>query len=510
MLSVNMGSMAQTTVPAWMLTKGMSAEKQHYLDSVNSILAAAPDADRFKVKITDCVVDTVEIGQQTTDASLMSLPATGGADDITANALDAKGIICVHSKRMFTYESVDGNNQPVRLSAVLYTPLITWFTDLDKGFLVCHPTTTEDATAPSGHLPMDWQVCSLVSEDAFVVHPDYCGYGISSNKQHPYLIQDVTARECIDAYLAGYKIVTQTMGLSLEKDFYTIIFGYSQGGSVSLASMKYIESGMLSDADAKKINLKQVFCGDGPYSPPATMDQWLADSNSKLNAKGEEVGYQPMAYACVLPLIMLAAKDSYDKDCMRTVTFEDLFTPAVLNSRAFDVIKNKELSTDNVDKIFTQINCKYMYQIFSDNILIKDTVKVDGQPVVLKTNSDGSKVYKVNIAYNTTNPIYKCVRRALTKNDLTTGWVPKTQTIFVHEPTDPVVPYCNMERAREAFGTGTSNNISYIDGNSKTNDQVSFPWSLALGSLGSGAKIHENYGVNFYVWILSGAGGKRK
>ena len=499
------------TVPAWMLTRDMSVEKQHYLDSVNSILSADPDADRFKVQITDCFVERNDTSATVeSSASLMSLPVTGSSDDITASALDAGGIISIHVSRVYTYESVDGNNQPVRLSAVLYTPSLTWFSDLDKGFLCCHPTTTEDKTAPSGSAPMDWQVCSLVSEEAFVVCPDYCGYGTTSNMQHPYLIQDVTAHNCIDAYLAGYKIVTQTMEFDLEDDFYTVIFGYSQGGSVALASLKYIESGILSDADVKKINVKQTFCGDGPYSPPATMDQWLADSNSKLNAKGEEVGYQPMAYACVLPLIMMAAKNSYDKDCMRTVTLEDIFTEPVLKSEAFEVIKEKTLSTDDVDKIFERINCKYMYQIFTDNILVKDTVKVNGQPVVLKTNDDGTKVYKVNIAYNTSNPIYKCLRRALTKNDLTFDWVPKCQTIFVHEPTDPVVPYCNMKRAKTAFGTGTNNNISYIDGDATTSPKVSWPWSRKLENLGSGSAIHVNYGKNFYIWFLSGANDMRE
>ncbi|MCQ2266335.1 MAG: hypothetical protein MJZ40_01320 [Bacteroidaceae bacterium] len=370
----------------------------------------------------------------------------------------------------YTYMSVDARNNPVRLSSVMYRPSpfqTTYVSEMgannflilpglaallidgvkglwnaafgytiDYGVLSCHPTVTSTAEAPSGSMPTDEDVKMFCSDYALVVCPDYCGYGLSSYRQHPYLVQGVTARNVVDGYLAALDIakdvkISGSDNWSLAEGFYTNIMGYSQGGSVALATLRYMESGQVSAEDLKRINLRHTYCGDGPYSPLATVNQYVEWANSS-NPR-----YSNLAYPCVIPLIIQAAKDAYDNDCMRSVRLEDYFTPEFLATGILDALDSKSITTTMLNAKSAEAHTTTLDRIMSDKIIQRNA-----ETGLIEINAQSNE--------------YKCLARALGYNDLSQGWTPQHPVLFMHYDDDLVVPYCNLLAMKEAMAGATT------------------------------------------------------
>lgn len=321
------------------------------------------------------------------------------------------------------YISYDGKKNNVKLSARFYCPKKTPFNDgkvINNIFLACHPTVTDNFQTPTGKNPIDAEVARLAGindESSIVLFPDYCGYGVSSQLQHPYLISDVTARNCIDALMALFK-ECERRGWKVADNLKTHILGYSQGGATALACTKYLESDACPDSVKNKVRLFETTCGDGPYSAVATVNQYL-EWGKPTNLNGGD----NLEYACVLPLIVAAAKDAYGDGCMRTVEVKDYFSDEFLSSGIVDLIKSKSASTDVLSKAINNVMKRQRpVDVFSENIINKETGE-----------------------FNTTTKEYKCLMRALELSDLTIGWEPKHPIYFYHLPCDKVVPYANKE-----------------------------------------------------------------
>ena len=424
----------------------------------------------------------------------------------------------------YTYMSIDGNNNPVRLSSIMYRPspfqfnitaklgfwnvmidlLIPPFTiqfiegikglwnlafgyTFDYGVLGCHPTVTTSEEAPTGTNPLGKEIYMFCSDYALVVCPDYCGYGLSEYRQHPYLVQGITARNVVDGYIAALDLVKEkkATGASgswkLADDFYTDIMGYSQGGSVALATLRYLESNQVSEENLKRINLRYTFCGDGPYSATATVQQYLDWSNMS------EDKYKYMAYPCVLPLIVQAAKEAYNNDCMHTVQVEDFFTKEFLATGIIDDLDSKRVNTAALNEKAIAANTRTIDQIMSDKLIVK------------KQDASGKWIN----AFNTETKEYKCLMRALDYNDLTKGWTPHHDILFMHLDGDLVVPYCNMETVQRNMGITQGTTVVFTDPYKVTLTPV---WSLAEKFVKKtlANPTHETVGEFFYMAAACG------
>jgi len=107
-----------------------------------------------------------------------------------------------------------------------------------------------------------------------VIMPDYEGYGVTRERAHPYLYQELTARQVVDGVKAGIELYKSSTSLSdirhpIRSDFRTISCGYSQGGSVSMATHRFIEQNNLD----KELHFTGSICGDGPYDAIRTGQQ---------------------------------------------------------------------------------------------------------------------------------------------------------------------------------------------------------------------------------------------
>ena len=422
----------------------------------------------------------------------------------------------------YTYMSIDGNNNPVRLSSVMYRPspfqmnitaslgwwniylfangpfldaikglwnLVFGYT-FDYGVLGCHPTVTTSDEAPSGRSPLDGEINIFCSDYAIVVCPDYCGYGLSEYRQHPYLVQGVTARNVIDGYIAALDLIKENKATgasgswSLADDFYTNIMGYSQGGSVALATLKYLESGQVSDEVLNRIKLRNTYCGDGPYSATATVQKYLEWSNM------DEDKYKYMAYPCVLPLIVQAAKEAYNNDCMHTVKVEDFFTKEFLATGIIDDLNSKRVNTATLNEKSIAAGTRTIDQIMSDKLIVK------------KQDESGKWVN----AFNTETNEYKCLMRALDYNALTKGWSPRHNVAFMHLDGDLVVPYCNMEEVQRNMKA--SGNAKLVFTNPyEAQDNMSSIWGLLAVYYKNvfDNPNHEKIGELFYMAVAAGA-----
>ncbi|MCF0179020.1 MAG: hypothetical protein HUJ97_02065 [Bacteroidales bacterium] len=322
-------------------------------------------------------------------------------------------------KYVFTYKSFDGKRDSIRISAVAYFKANF---NYDKMLLSCHPTVFSNHAAPTGSAPVDEAIKRICDDNYLVVCPDYCGYGHSTFRQHPYLIHDVTARNCIDGCMAALDLAKNGLGHQPSGDnFTTWIVGYSQGGATALACHKYLESNNCPDNVKNTLRLTRTCCGDGPYSSVATVKQYLEWGRE---GKGLE-------YPCVLPLIVAAAKDAYGEGCMRTVNLEDYFTEDFLATGIIEMLNDKNATGDLNFKLLEKMKAKegstLPVNVFSDKII----------------NPDGT--------FNTTTNEYKCLMRALETNDLASGWVPQKEIKFYHIGCDGVVPYANLEAVKNGI-----------------------------------------------------------
>lgn len=87
--------------------------------------------------------------------------------------------------------------------------------------------------------------------------------------------------------------------LPLSDDWKTFAFGYSQGGSTTLAVHRYIEQ----QGQDKDLHFTGSICGDGPYDLVATLRYYFDDNGNSYDVETPHTkGFATMPV--VLPLII--------------------------------------------------------------------------------------------------------------------------------------------------------------------------------------------------------------
>ena len=316
-----------------------------------------------------------------------------------------------------------------------------------------------------------------------VIMADYEGYGVTKNRAHPYLYQDLTARQCIDATLYGIKLYNSSelmkyIRLPFRKDFRTMSCGYSQGGSVAMAVHRFVEQNNLD----KTLHFSGSFCGDGPYDPISTLMYYV----------GQEKSGQQLSMPVVLPLIVKGMLDT--NPYMVSHKAEDYFNPKFLETGVMDWLASKEKSTVDIEGEF-----KRLYEEGKDgdvnyyrDIFVKGTSRGrQGDKMaditVYRARLSGvvnaecyayfSALYdKYKNKYTSASGIPLPIRRgvmedlhlALASNDMTKGWQPRHVAYLFHSTGDTVVPYVNAQKAKNTLGSWVTlesapNHLDHVD-----------------------------------------------
>ena len=356
----------------------------------------------------------------------------------------------------------------------------------------CHCTITSDKERPTNFKKLDFgtdvNMLTLIggSETSLVVIPDYEGYGITSQDLHPYCNRDVTAQQVIDGAKAAVVWFEKNIA-KMEPNWKTVAVGYSQGGAVAAGVLNYYNAKKLTG-----LNLIGAVCGDGPYDPLATLKQYIKDDRL----------YMPVASALLLKGMVDTNKEMKALGC----TYSDFVTDKFYDTGIFDWIQDKAYTTDDIQTKLLNHSVKYGGESgFTMMAMYKDEFK----PYIQENIKEGDKNWKLTngkaMNYCTVDQCFKpgvieyfksgkitgdvpeaklkALEQALKENSLTYGdWKPSGAYPhayhFFHSTRDEVVPFCNYESVKEAWGT----NLIY--GN---------PFQSNM------AYLHVGTGANFYI-----------
>ena len=404
----------------------------------------------------------------------------------------------------FTYESIDSEGKPVTLSGIAAAPDPKLSSEVNNMLIGTHITITSDAERPSNQTTKlestDWgilfsmaagkptekatgvkvggavlntvlntatlglwgvakstvDVVRIIKYDEcrrnFVVMPDYEGYGVTVNRAHPYLYQELTARQVADAARAAYYAYHNDAGLKdihlkFRKDWKTVVCGYSQGGSVAMVTQRFMEQNHIDD----EFHLAGSICGDGPYDPMSTLMYYVkCDKEDKS-----------MSMPVVLPLIVKGMLDT--NPYMRAHKAADYFNPKFIETGILDWIGQKKKTTGDIENAFK--DCYYNGKN-GDKTYFRDILEPNGSAKMRNIMNKECLDYFTNIydkykdKYKTAEGIPLPEKRgvmedlhmALASNDLTNGWEPKHHILLFHSNADTTVPYDNAERAKAKLG----------------------------------------------------------
>ena len=289
----------------------------------------------------------------------------------------------IHIVGYYMGHDVDGI--PLKQSGKLVLPASGPVKNL---ILVSHYTIGANFECPSETFPME---AIFAAKGYAVVIADYIGFGLTANRVHPYMHIQSTAQSVVDMALA-VKPYLEKIGRKPESEE-VYLFGYSQGGSTTLAVMR-----LLQESYYDTFPIKQVYAGGGPYDLAATFDVSM-----ELGVTG---------IPCAIPMIVQGVNEGERLG----LDMKDFFKPRLL---------------ENYDE---WINSKhYTVKQINENIQSKDLHDIMTDAGRDKTSKETARLYK-----------------ALLDNS-TLRFRPLSPIYLFHSRQDQTVPFVNALRAEEAF-----------------------------------------------------------
>jgi len=129
-----------------------------------------------------------------------------------------------------------------------------------------HGTLFAEANVPSNFTGCSSWGFEIAPASGYITFiPDYIGYGVSSNILHPYLMYEPAVNAVIDLIKSGILFLNQN-GIEYQNDG-ILLGGFSEGGYVTLAVQKEIES-----HPEHGLHIKASAPGAGPYDLELTAD----------------------------------------------------------------------------------------------------------------------------------------------------------------------------------------------------------------------------------------------
>ena len=281
-------------------------------------------------------------------------------------------------------------------------------TTVEKSYNIASPSTSEAGLVAAFYAAQGW----------IVVTSNYVGYDASRSTYHPYLVAEQQSNDMIDALRAARKAFT---GIGANDSGKLFLSGYSQGGHVSMATHKAMQTNYASE-------FKVTASGNmsGPYS--------LTNTLRTVYAGGVNAGASVFT-----PLILTAWQKAYGNlyttpsDVYESpyatgietllpgaLTFTQLFTTGKLPTKLF--------ATGALVTADPSLNA-----LFASGV---------GTPNLLKES------YRQSVLTNPANPAWV----AAAKNDLL-SWTPARPVAMCYGAQDPTV-----------FGSNTSDATTYFAG----------------------------------------------
>ncbi len=382
----------------------------------------------------------------------------------------------------YNYPSVDKDGNRITLSSALCVPWIKDLNDKKKidgveyypkfnnVIIGCHCTITKDGECPSnyqssGSFKTDVNMMQYYASNGknitkdypdpayynIVIMPDYEGYGATKGRVHPYLYEDLTARQVIDGVRYGMALLKSRKFNTFDNNFYNLInseqpfrygkyvsIGASQGGAVAMSVHRFIELNGLTD----EFPFAGSVCCDGPYDPLATLRFYMTDDKLSKHPAGQLT--MPVAIALIV-------KGMIDTNpIMMKYKYSDFFSELFLKTGIMQMLEQKTYSTDDIKEYFESLYKKSEF---------KPMLSSDGKAwmeYVLQRNvHDYLWLYFHNQPLTdeakTAKPLVDDMFAALESNNLTKGWKPQAPVCLFHSIEDTVVPFINFQAAAFTF-----------------------------------------------------------
>lgn len=303
---------------------------------------------------------------------------------------------------VMTYRSVDPQGRKIWLSGRLY------FSVDENGdavmpthiLMACHHTIGENSLAPSSLIGIE---SAMATNGGLVVAPDYLGFGITKDLDHPYCVPEQTARNVTDMMLAA-KEYFNDLGMPLD-NIPVYCEGYSQGGQAALAVVKYTQ-----EHPGRLPKLKNTMCGGGPYSIDSLMRFWFKPENG-------------CSYPCGVIYSMIGLKTGFPE--IMKAPLEDYFSEEALAAGVIDIARGKETGTED----------------FNDVIF-------DFAGDITGTSADMTEILSEG-ASSGDGELYRQISEACRRCELSKGWRITGPVHFLHSDEDDVVDYLNFELAKD-------------------------------------------------------------
>ena len=306
-----------------------------------------------------------------------------------------------------TYTGHDVDGSPLRLSGKLLIPKNGEIKNL---VLVSHYTIGANYEAPSETFPLE----GIVAAKGYaVVIADYIGFGVTSQRVHPYMHVESTARSVVDMALAVKPFLAH-YGYRPQSDE-VILLGYSQGGSTTIAVMN-----MIQKEYASVFPIKKIYAGGGPYDLAATFDFSMQEDKTGI--------------PCAIPMIVQGVNEGDDLE----LDMADFFQPRLLENYD-EWINSKKYSLGQIDDLMGTGEL---------NELLTDAAQD-------KTNPNTAELYKAFFFNSTLH------------------FVPASPVYLFHTRTDDCVPFINALHALQAY-TGCDVEYDFGDYGSHSNGAVTF------------------------------------
>ena len=238
----------------------------------------------------------------------------------------------------------------------------------------------------------------LTGSGYIFVEPDYLGLG-DSEILHPYCLKEPSAWTTIDLIRAAQEFIY--ISNQVESNNEVILFGYSEGGYVTMAAHKFIEDNQIDE-----FNLISSFPMAGPYDLSGTM----ADLMLLQESYGEPF---------YLPYVLVPYINYYDMGSLY-----DFFLPEFAS--LFEYLFDGNYSGGYINSIMPDIPIE---------VLLPEVIN--------------------EFTYDLNHPL----RIHLAENDLY-DWTPQADMHLFHGLGDELIPYQNSQIAYDYFTNNGSTNIN--------------------------------------------------
>jgi pimeloyl-ACP methyl ester carboxylesterase len=365
------------------------------------------------------VVSRTERTIEEVDNQLMLLPNDSTAYDYSdfyqetmAQFPNSLGIRPI-AHEVVKYTSTDNNGNPIQLTGLLIYPWSSFGKISAPIVSVNHGTQLQKKYSPS-----KWKTASTSDWKNFpemaiadimaiwygwiIIMPDYQGMGDDVNENHPYVIRERLANATADMVEAAQKSLSCEWNSYVKWNGQTFLYGYSEGGYVTMAAARELES--------RNVSLKGVVCMDGPYDLSGTM----------LPVMLKDTAF-PVPY--FLPMMLVGYHTIYP------------------NIFPYEAILKEPYRTD-IPKYTTG---------FYDETVVNGIMPSDK---ILKKIFTDAYLDSLN---NPNSLAYK----AMAENNSFIGWTPKSHLLLWHCQNDDCVPYGNYTAAKKRFTELGLANIDY-------------------------------------------------